>query len=155
MDSASGRRDDPVSAAESSERPGSLPATRAGGSRSSDLPGGDVVGEAGDGLEFGGFEGGAGNLCLGGELRGIEEAAERDGDLLAEQQAKFAGELVLARDPRLVGGGAEGEDGFAADGGCGEAGQEREQRLPLEGGSVGVFDRGRDGIEQRHGLHSV
>ena len=45
------------------------------------------------------------------------------------------------RDPGLVGGGAEGEDGFAADGGCGVAGEEGEQRLPLEGGDVGVFDR--------------
>ena len=66
------------------------------------MPGGDVVGEAGDGLELCGFKGGAGNLCLGCELGGVEEAAERNGDLLAEEQAKFACELVLEGDPGLV-----------------------------------------------------
>jgi len=49
-------------------------------------------------------------------LRGIEKAAKWDGDLLAEEKAEFAGELMLAGDPRLVGGGAESEHGLAADG---------------------------------------
>ena len=106
-------------------------------------------------MELGGFECGAGYLCLGGELGGIEEAAEGNGNLFAEEKAQFAGELVLARDPRLVGGGTEGEDGFAADGGCGVCAEESEKGLPLEGGCVGVFYRGRDGIEQRHALLSV
>jgi hypothetical protein len=79
------------------------------------LPGGYVVGEAGDGLEFDGFEGCAGNLRFGGVLRGVEEAAEGDGDLLAEDKAEFSGELMLVGDPRLVGGGFEIEDGVAAD----------------------------------------
>jgi len=106
-------------------------------------------------LELCGFEGGAGDLGFGGELGGIEEAAERDGDLLVKEQAKFAGELVLAGDPGLVCGGPEREDCFAANGGCGIAGEEYKQGFPFEGCGVGVFYRSRDGIEQGHGLHSV
>ena len=114
------------------------------------LPGGDVIGEAGDGLEFYGFKGCAGYLCLGGVLRGIEEAAEWDGDLLAEDEAELAGEVVLTADPGFVRGWTKVENRVAADGGRGEAGDERQQRLPLEGGVVGMFNRGRDGIEERH-----
>ena len=55
------------------------------------LPGGDVVGEAGDGLELGGFKGCAGDLGFGGELGGVEEAAAGDGDLLQEDEAEFGG----------------------------------------------------------------
>ncbi len=126
-----------------------MPATRAGG-REQCLPGGYVVGETGDGLEFFGFEGRLGNLRLGGELGGIEEAAERDGDLLCKQQAHFAGELMLARDPGLVGGRAQSENGCAANRRCGEASHQGEQRLPLERGEIGILHRRRDGIEQRH-----
>jgi hypothetical protein len=90
------------------------------------LPGGYVVGEAGDGLEFSGFEGCAGDLRFGGVLRGVEEAAERDGDLLAEDEAEFAGEVMLTADPHLIGGWTKVEDGVAADGGRGEAGDEGE-----------------------------
>ena len=114
------------------------------------LPGGDIVGEAGDGLEFGGFECGFGNLGFGGELGGVEKAAEGDGDLLFEQKANFAGELVLAGDPGLVGRGLEGEDGGAADGARGESGNEGQERFPLECGAVGVGDGRRDGVEERH-----
>jgi hypothetical protein len=32
---------------------------------------------------------------FGGELRGVEEAAERDGDLFGEDEAEFGGELML------------------------------------------------------------
>ena len=70
------------------------------------MPGCNIVGETGDGLEFGSFEGGAGNLCLGGELRGIEEAAgalrsvERKRDHFADQWRCFH-RLALRRvDPR-------------------------------------------------------
>ncbi len=115
------------------------------------LPGGDVVGEAGDGLQFGSFESDFGDARLVGELGGIEEAAERDGDLLLDQKADFAGELMLVRDPCLVSGGLEGENGRAADRRSGETGHQRQQRLPLESGEVGVRDGRRDGIEQRHG----
>ncbi len=97
------------------------------------LPGSDVVGEAGDGLEFGGFEGCAGDLRLGGELRGVEQAAERDGYLLGEEQADLAGELMLAGDPWLVGRGPEREDGLAADGRGGIAGRGRRAAAPIRG----------------------
>ena len=33
--------------------------------------------------------------------------------------------------------------------------EESEERLPLECSCVGVFDWGRDGVEERHGLRSV
>jgi hypothetical protein len=77
-------------------------------------------------LEFNGFKGCAGDLRFGGVLRGVEEAAAGDGDLLDEDEAEFAGELVLMGDPGLVGGGAEVEDGVTAYGGCGEAGDQGE-----------------------------
>ena len=67
------------------------------------LPRGDVVGEPGDGLEFIGFEGRAGDLRFGGVLRGIKEAAEGDGDLFGQDKAEFAGELMLMRNPGFVG----------------------------------------------------
>jgi len=140
MDSASGRRLW-VSDDDSDERP-------------ERLPGGYVVGEAGDGLQFGGFKGCAGYLGFGGVLRGVKESAERDGDLLAEGEADFAGQLVLEGDPGLVGARLEVEDGGATDGGCGETGDEGEERVPLEGGEVGVFDGRRDGIEEGHVLLS-
>jgi hypothetical protein len=35
----------------------------------------------------------------------------------------------------------------AADGRRGKTGDQGQQRLPLEGGKIGVFDRRRDGIE--------
>ena len=114
------------------------------------LPGGYVVGEAGDGLELGGFEGSTGNLRLGGELGGVEKAAEGDGDLFGKQEAQFSGEGMLLADPLLVSGGSQSEDSFTADRGRGKAGDEGEQRLPLEGGEVGVFDGRRNGIEERH-----
>lgn len=90
------------------------------------MPGGYVVGEAGDGLEFDGFEGCAGNLRFGGVLRWVEKAAEGDGDLFAEDEAEFAGKLVLVGDPGLVCGGFEVEDDVAAYGGRGETGDEGE-----------------------------
>ncbi len=75
--------------------------------------------------------------------------------MLIQKQSEFAGELMLARDPWLVGGGAQGEDGFAADRRCGICAEESEERLPLECSCVGVFDWGRDGVEEGHGLRSV
>lgn len=114
------------------------------------MPRGDVVGKARDGLQFGGFESGVGDAGLGGELRGIEEAAKRDGNLLLKHEADFAVEGMLGADPLFIGGRTNGEEGIAADGGGGEGGDEGEQRLPLEGGEVGVFDRRRNGIEERH-----
>ena len=63
------------------------------------MPGGYVVGQASYGLQFLSLECGAGDLGFCGELRGIEEAAEGDGDLLGEHEAHFAGELMLAGDP--------------------------------------------------------
>jgi len=41
------------------------------------LPGGDVIGESGDGLEFVGLEGGVGDLGFGGELRGRRAGSSR------------------------------------------------------------------------------
>ena len=114
------------------------------------MPGGYVVGEAGDGLEFDGFEGCAGNLRFGGVLRWVEKAAEGDGDLFAEDEAEFAGEVMLTADPRFICGRSEIEDGVAPDRRRGKAGDEPKQRFPLESGIVGVFHRGRDGIEERH-----
>ena len=141
----------PASAAESSERPGSFPARRAGGRLEQGLPGGDVVGEAGDGLELGGFEGCAGDLRFGGELGGIEEAAEGDGDLFGEKEAEFGGELMLASDPVLVGGGAEVEDGWRPTGEAAKPATRASSGSHSRAARVGVFDGGRDGIEQGHG----
>jgi hypothetical protein len=114
------------------------------------LQGGYVVGETGYGLELDGFKGCARDLSFGGVLRGVEEAAEGTGNLLGKHQAEFGGELMLVGDPKLVGGGAQIEDGVTPHGGRGETGDERQQRLPFEGAVVGVFNRGWDGIEERH-----
>ena len=46
--------------------------------------------------------------------------------------------------------GLQIENRVAANGRGGKAGNQSQQRLPLEGGKVGVFDRRRNGIEQRH-----
>ena len=138
IDSASGRRAVRSAQRKAPTSPGSLPTSARRRRLQQRLPRGDVVGQPRDGLQFGGFQRRAGNLRLGRELRGIEEAAQRNGDLLVEQQADFAGELMLARDPVLVGRRLKREDRLAADGRSGKSGNEREQRLPLEGGEVGV-----------------
>jgi hypothetical protein len=39
---------------------------------------------------------------LGGQLGGVEESAERDGDLLFKKQKNLAGEAVLADDPLFI-----------------------------------------------------
>ena len=114
------------------------------------MPRGYVVGEAGDCLEFICFKRGAGDLRFGGELGGVEEATEWDGDLLGQNEAEFSGELVLVGDPDLVSGWAKIENRVAADWGRGKAGDEGQQRLPLESGEGGVFDRRRNGIEEGH-----
>ena len=72
-------------------------------------------------MEFLGFEGCAGDAGFVGDLGGIKEAAEGDGDLLGEQETEFGDKLMLKGDPGFVSGGPEGEDGLAADGGAGEA----------------------------------
>ena len=131
-----------------------MPATRGGGFAEQRLPGGDVVGEAGDGLEFGGFKGGAGDLRLGGELRGVEEAAEGDGDLLVEKQAQFAGELMLAGDPCLVGGGAESRGWLR-----GRRGTRRSRQRNASSGShsraaMSAFSTG-DGMGSSRGMFSI
>ena len=115
------------------------------------LPGGDVVGQAGDGLQLAGFERRAGNLRLGGVLGGIEEAADGDGGLLLKKQAQLFGELVLAGDPGFVGGGLEVENRLTTDRRGGKTGDQRQKRLPFESGKVGELHRRRNGIEQGHG----
>ena len=152
MVSASGRRLCSQSAAESSREARQLADQPRRRRLQQRLPRGHVVGQPRHGLQFGGFERRAGNLRLGGQLRGIEQAAEGDGNLLFQQQAHLAGELMLARDPRFIGRGPRGENRLAAHGRGGKAGHERQQRLPLESGQIGVLDRRRNGIEQRHGL---
>ena len=67
-----------------------------------------------------------------------------------KHQPEFAGELMLAGDPGFIGGGFEIEDRVAAHGRGGKTGDEGQQRLPLQGGKVGVFHRRRNGIEQGH-----
>ena len=57
------------------------------------LPGGDIVGQAGDGLQLAGLKSCAGNLRLCGKLRGVEQAAEGDRYLLGEEQAHLGGQL--------------------------------------------------------------
>lgn len=121
-----------------------------GGRLEERLPGGDVISEAGDGLELGGFEGCAAYLGFGREGCGVEEAAEGDGDLLGEEEDELGGKAMLAGDPVGVGGGEEGEDGFAADGGGGVAGDVREKLAPLESFEVSVSDGRRDGGDERH-----
>ena len=130
---------------------GELAGEAGGGRLEQGLPGGDVVGEAGDGLELGGFEGCAGDAGFVGYLGRVEEAAERDGDLFAEQEAEFGDELVLGGDPGLVRGGPEGEDGLAADRRARKASNQSKEKIPLEGGGVGVLNGRRDGIEEGHG----
>ncbi len=88
-------------------------------------------------------------------MRGVEEAAEGDGNLLGKQQAEFTGELVLVGDPGFVSRRLEIENCVAAHRRRGKAGDEGKQRLPLEGGKVGVFDWRRDGIEQGHGVQEL
>ena len=88
MDSASGRRL-VVSADESVESPGSLPTSRAGGDCSSDCQEATSLARRAMACSSVGFERRAGNLRLGGELRGVEEAAAGNGDLLFEQQAQL------------------------------------------------------------------
>ena len=80
------------------------------------LPRGDVVGEARDGLQFGSFKGGVWDAGFGGELCGIEEAAERDGNLLLQHKADFTVEGMLGANPLFIGRGMNGEEGVAADG---------------------------------------
>jgi hypothetical protein len=58
---------------------------------------------------------------------------------------------MLMGDPGFVGGGSEIENCVAANGGRGETGDEGEERLPLDGDKVGMFNGRRDGIEQGHG----
>jgi hypothetical protein len=101
------------------------------------LPGGDVVGEAGDGLQLFGFEGGVGDLDLAASWVGSKRPP-RGWRLRIEEEAEFGDELVLVVDPGLVGGGDEGLDPFAAGFGDGVAGEEGEERLPLEGTGVEV-----------------
>ena len=78
-----------VRAEESSESPGSLPAKPRGRRLQQRLPCGYVVGQPGDGLQLVGFQSRAGNLRLGCQLRGVEEPAAGDGDLLLQQQAEL------------------------------------------------------------------
>ncbi len=140
--------------AERPERPGSLPQYTRGRGLQKRLPGGDVVGDAGDGLQFIGLKGGAGDMGLGGKLGGIEESAEGDGNLFAEEETEFAGELVLAGDPRFIGGGLKVKDGGAAHGRGGKTGHQSQKRLPLKCGKVGVGNGRRNGIEEGHGFQA-
>jgi hypothetical protein len=89
------------------------------------LPGGNVVGQPGNGLEFIGLKRSAGNLRLGGQLRGIEKATQGNRNLLAKKEAKFFGQLMLAADPGFVGGGLQIEDGVPADRGRRKSRDER------------------------------
>ena len=83
-------------------------------------------------------------------MRGIEETAERNGDLFCKDQPYFGGQLVLAPDPLFIARRMQREDRFAADRGRGEARHEREERLPFKRDQIGVLDHGRNGIEERH-----
>lgn len=114
------------------------------------LPCGNIVGETRNSLQLGSLESGFWNASLGNELRGIEEATKGDGDLLFEQEAEFACELVLMCDPGLVCRRMQLENALTADGGGGMACHEGKERSPFERVEIGVFDRGRDWIEQRH-----
>ena len=57
---------------------------------------------------------------------------------------------MLEGDPGFIGRGLEIEDGLSAYGRGGKSGYQRQQRLPLEGGKVGVLYRRRNWIEQGH-----
>jgi hypothetical protein len=110
-----------VSAAESALRPGSLPTRRAGGDWSSDCHEATSLARRATAWSSTASRAAPGIWALAA-CCGVEEAAAGDGDLLDEDEAEFVGELMLMGDPGLVGGGAEIEDGVAAYGGCGEAG---------------------------------
>ena len=114
------------------------------------LPGGHVVGQAGDGLQLIGFQGRAVNLRLGRLLRGIEETADGDGSLFFEQQAKLAGKLMLACNPFFIGGGLEVKNSLPSHRRGSKRRTKREKCLPLESGKVGVQHRRRNGIKQGH-----
>ncbi len=70
--------------------------------------------------------------------------------LLFEEQAQFAGELMLEGDPGFVGGGFEIENRLTANRGRGKARDESQQRLPFESGKVGV--KTGDGMGSRRGM---
>ena len=89
IDSASGRKL-VVSAEDNADSPGSLPTSRAGGDCSSACHEATSLARRAIGLQFFGFERRAGNLRLGGELRGVEEAAEGNGDLLLKPRRTSA-----------------------------------------------------------------
>ncbi len=149
IDSASGRKPC-VNPAESSDSPGSLSHQPRRRRLQQRLPRSDIVREPGDCLQFLGFQSRIGNPRFGREFRGIEEPAQRNGHLLGKHQADFARQPMLPRDPVFVDGRAHGENRGPTDGRCGKTGDKGEQRLPLESGEVGILNRGRNGIEQRH-----
>ncbi len=114
------------------------------------LPGGHVVGQPRHGLQFVRLQRCAGNLRLGGVLRGVEESAYRNGSLLSQQQTQLFGELMLASNPDFVGRGLQVENRLPAHRRSGKAGHQRQQRLPLQSGKVGVQHRRRNGIKKGH-----
>ena len=91
------------------------------------MPGGHIVGQPGYGLQLIGFESRSRYLGLRGQLRGVEETAERDGNLLGEHEAHLAGELMLAADPGFVCRGFEIEDRVPAHGRGGKTGHQQQE----------------------------
>ena len=86
---------------------------------------------------------------LRGQLGGVKEAAEKDGNLLAQKQADLACELMLAADPGFVGGGLEIEDRMPAYRRAAKPIPEP-ATAPTRASIVGMFNRRRDGIEKGH-----
>ena len=116
---------------------------------SEDAPGFGDLGEGEEVEEVEGFKGGAGDAGLGEEIFGVEDAGEAEERAAGDEVADLVDAVVLEGDPGEVGGGLEGEDAVAADGGGGAASEKLAELWPLERGGAELAKGGGDGF----GLH--
>ena len=151
IDSASGLRLVVSAAEESSESPGSLPASRAGGDCSSACQEATSFARRAMACSSAGLQSAAPGICALAASCSAGRRVRRRGWKPARPAPGAASPVSwCCRAIQLfVGGRAQIENRVAADGRGGKTGHERQQRLPLESGEVGVHDRRRNGIEQR------
>ena len=134
------------------ERPGSLPTSRAGGDCSSDCQEATSLASRATACSSSASRAAPGICALAACCVGSKRPPRGMETCSSSKQPHLAGELMLAGDPLFVGRGSQIENRVAAHGRSGKAGHQRQQRLPLESGKVGVHHRRRNGIEQGHGL---